>query len=213
MIRTSLQELFGVKYSRAITLRSRTRQEKIMAHDGYTVRAIHRDELDAWWALRLRGLRDHPDAFGAGYEESRERGPSSLEASTREGSVNRLFGAFSPEGELVAQAGVFGNGGKRTHIAVIWGVHTDAAWRGRGLSKALVSLAVDHCRRFSEIRQIAIGVNAGNAAAIAVYTGAGFVPWGTEPRALATEDGFHDEIHMVLMLDREGADDADTAHT
>jgi RimJ/RimL family protein N-acetyltransferase len=192
---------------------NRSIQEGIMAADGFTVRAITPEELEAWWELRLRGLRDHPDAFGAGYEESRERGPAYLEPSTREGSVSRLFGAFSADGQLVAQAGVLGNGGKRSHIAVIWGIHTLAAWRGRGLSRALLGLAIEHCRRFPGVRQVSLGVNAGNAAAIAVYTGAGFVPWGREPRAIATDEGFHDEIHMVLMLDEEGTDDAGTAHT
>jgi RimJ/RimL family protein N-acetyltransferase len=182
-----------------------------MAADGLTVRAIKPEELDAWWELRLRGLRDHPDAFGAGYEEARERGPSFLEASTRDGGVGRIFGAFTQDGDLVAQAGVFGNGGKRSHIAVIWGVHTDIAWRGRGLSKALIRTAIDHCRTFPGVRQVTLGVNAGNTPAIAVYTGAGFIPWGREPRAIATAEGFHDEIHMVLMLDQKGTDDAGTA--
>lgn len=169
--------------------------------DGYTIRAIGPEELNAWWELRLLGLRDHPDAFGADYESSVERGPGYLEAAARDGAIDRIFGAFTDEGRIVSQAGVYREGGKRRHIARIWGVHTHPDWRGKGLSKALISLAVDHCRSFAEIRQVHISVNAENAPALAVYTGAGFVAWGREPRALVTEVGFHDEIHLAMMLD------------
>lgn len=172
-----------------------------MPSQNYVIRPITPDELDAWWELRLRSLRDHPDAFGADYEETRQRGPEYLRPATAGGGVDRLFAAFAPDGSLVAQARTAGNGGKRTHIAMIVSVYTAPEHRGRGLSKALIAAATDHCRTFPHVRQVSIGVNANNPAAIAVYTGAGFIPWGTEPRALATHDGFHDEVHMVLFLD------------
>ena len=171
--------------------------------DGYEIRAITPEELDAWWELRLQGLREHPDAFGADYDASVERGPGFLEPSTREGEINRIFGAITGDGQIVSQAGVYRNGGKQSHIAIIWGVHTHPDWRGKGFSKALIRLAIEHCRSFPEIRQVHISVNAENAAALAVYTGAGFIPWGREPRALMTDSGFHDEIHMAMMLDDE----------
>lgn len=170
---------------------------------GITIRAITAEELPAWWELRLRGLRDHPDAFGADYAASAERGPGYLEAAARDGGVNRLFGAVTADGRIVSQARVYREGGKRRHIAVIWGVHTDRDWRGKGLSRALIRLTIEHCRSFPGIRQVHISVNAENAPALAVYEEAGFVAWGREPRALQTESGFHDEIHLALILDGE----------
>lgn len=169
--------------------------------DGYEVRALAPNELDAWWDLRLRSLRDHPDAFGADYAAAVERGPEYLRGGLADGSVERLFAAFAPNGSLVAQLRTVADTGKRSHIAMIISVATDQAHRGLGLQKALIRLAVDHCRSFPEIRQVHISVNAENAAALRVYEGAGFVAWGREPRALRSEFGFHDEIHMVMMLD------------
>jgi RimJ/RimL family protein N-acetyltransferase len=169
--------------------------------EGYEIRAIKPDEVHQWWELRLQGLRDHPDAFGADYVASVERGPGHLEVSTRNDEINRIFGVVTEEGRIVSQAGVYRDGGKRRHIAHVWGVHTHFEWRGRGFSKALIRLAIDHCRTFPQIRQVHISVNATNAAALAVYEGAGFVAWGREPRALQTDTGFHDEIHMVMLLD------------
>ena len=172
-----------------------------MALNDFDIRPITPDELDAWWELRLRSLRDPPDAFGADYEETRRRGADYIRPATVEGGIDRLFGAFAPDGSLVAQARTVGNGGKRTHIPNVVSVYTAPDYRGLGLSKALIATVIAPCRAFPRVRQVGIGVNANNPAAIAVYTGAGFVAWGTEPRAIATIDGFHDEIHMVLMLD------------
>lgn len=170
---------------------------------GYAVRAIAPDDLDGWWDLRLRSLHDHPDAFGANYASAVMRGPDYLRAGLLDGAVERLFAAFAPDGSLVAQLRTVADTGKRSHIAMIISVATDARHRGLGLQKALIRLAVDHCRSFPEIRQVHISVNAENAAALAVYEGAGFVAWGREPRAIRTESGFHDEIHMAMMLDDE----------
>lgn len=169
--------------------------------NGYAVRAITPDELDAWWDLRLRSLRDHPDAFGGDYASALGRGPDYLRGGLVDGAVERLFAAFTPDGVLVAQLRTVAGTGKRSHIAMIISVATDKDHRGRGLQKALIRLAVDHCRSFPEIRQVHISVNAENASALAVYEGAGFVAWGREPRALRTENGFHDEIHLAMMLD------------
>lgn len=171
--------------------------------DGYEVRALVPDELDAWWDLRLRSLRDHPDAFGGDYESAIQRGPDYLRGGLVDGAVERLFAAFAPDGSLVAQLRTVAETGKRGHIAMIISVATDPRHRGLGLQKALIRLAVEHCRSFPEVRQVHISVNAENAAALRVYQGAGFVAWGREPRALRSELGFHDEIHMAMMLDQE----------
>lgn len=171
--------------------------------DGYNVRPIGPDDLGAWWDLRLRSLRDHPDAFGADYASTVERGSDYLHAGLVDGAVERLFAAFAPDGSLVAQLRTVADTGKRSHIAMIISVATDPRHRGLGLQKALIRMAIDHCRSFPEIRQVHISVNAENAPALAVYEGAGFVAWGREPRALRTESGFHDEIHLAMMMDGE----------
>ena len=145
--------------------------------EGYTVRPIGPDDLAAWWDLRLRSLRDYPDAFGSEYASAVERGPAYLQSGLVDGGVERLFAAFAPDSSLVAQLRTVADTGKRRHIASIISVATDRAHQGRGLSRSLVTVAIAHCRAFPEIRQVHISVNATNAAALAVYEGAGFVAW------------------------------------
>ena len=176
-----------------------------MPPDGFVVQPITEEELPRWWEVRLRGLREHPDAFGADYEKARAEGPGFLVERTfgPSAGVNALLGAFDDNGAIVATTGVLGHTGKRAHIAILWGVYTVPEARGQGLAKRLIDAAIDRCRSFPHILQVHIDVNANNAAALHVYTAAGFVPWGREPRALALPDHFHDEIHLALMLDAE----------
>lgn len=168
-----------------------------------TIRAITQDELPQWWDVRLRALRDHPEAFGSDYETSRNRGYGYLvESNFGNGlPVSRIFAAFDPAETILSTAGVFGNTGKRSHIAVVWGVYTIPEAIGQGLASRLIGTSIAHCRSFPQIRQIHISVNAGNAPALHIYESAGFVPWGREPRAIALPDRYDDEIHLALMLD------------
>ena len=174
-----------------------------MPWDGVDVRPITEAELAPWWEVRLRGLREHPEAFGADATSAQAEGPGFLVASTfgPSAGVNALFGAFAPDGEIVATTGVLGNRGKRAHIAVIWGVYVVPEARRRGLASRLIGAAIAHCREFPHILQIHIDVTADNTAALHLYTAAGFVPWGREPRAIALPGRFYDEIHLALMLD------------
>jgi RimJ/RimL family protein N-acetyltransferase len=155
--------------------------------------------------MRLRALRDHPEAFGSDYETARQRGPAYLidRHFGRDAGINVILAAYDANDTFLGTAGVFGDTGKRAHIAHVWGVYTAPEARGQGIARRLIDATLNHCRAHPGIRQAHISVNADNAAALHVYTSAGFVPWGTEPRAIALPDRFDDEIHLALMLDGE----------
>lgn len=165
----------------------------------YTIRDVTMQDIPAWWELRLRALHDHPEAFGSDYEESRRNGPSYIERGYFEGSVNRMFAAFTDMGELVAQAATTVEAGKRDHIAHIISVYSHPDHRGQGLASLLIQAAIDHLLSMPAITSIRISVNATNAAAVHTYEKLGFVTWGEEPDAIRTADGScHNERHMVL---------------
>lgn len=165
----------------------------------YTIRVVTPNDLEAFWQLRLLALRDAPDAFGADYETSQQHGPAYAERGFFANGVPSLFGAYTSEGEVVAQSATFAETGKRSHIAHIVSVYTHPDHRGNGLGTRVVEAARDHLLTFSEITSIRISVNANNVAAIAIYERLGFVTWGEEPDAIRTKDGScHNERHMVL---------------
>lgn len=50
------------------------------------------------------------------------------------------------------------------------------------------------------VEQLTLAVVSGNAGAVALYRRLGFEIYGTEPRALKSDDGYADEILMVRFL-------------
>lgn len=165
----------------------------------YVIRVVTPADVPAFWQLRLQALQEHPSAFGSDYETSLREGPSYAERGYFEGGINRLFGAFTAEGEIVAQVGTYAETGKRSHIAHIISVYSHPDHRGYGLAQKLVQTCIDHLRSRPEVTSIRISVNATNAPALHAYRKLGFVVWGEEPGAIRTGDGTcHNELHMVL---------------
>lgn len=166
---------------------------------GYKIRRVTIENLDEWWNLRLMALQDAPSAFGSDYAISLAQGPSYAERGYFDGGPNRIFGAYSSDGEVVAQAGTYGEDGKRSHIAHVISVYTHPEHRGLGLASQLVHQCIEHLQSFPEITSIRISVNASNTGALRIYESLGFVVWGEEPDAIRTADGScHNELHMVL---------------
>lgn len=165
----------------------------------YVIRPVEPTEVEAFWQIRLMALKDHPSAFGSDYESSRQQGPTYAERGYFDGGVNRLFAAFTPDGELVAQAGTYAESGKRSHIANVISVYTHPDHRGQGLGAGVVQACIDHLQTIPTITSIRISVNSTNVYAIRAYESLGFVTWGEEPDAIRTADGScHNERHMVL---------------
>ncbi len=61
----------------------------------------------------------------------------------------------------------------------------------------LLTAALRHARSEFHVRQVNLGVNARNVAAIALYKRLGFVEFGLERDYLMDAGVFHDERHMV----------------
>jgi ribosomal protein S18 acetylase RimI-like enzyme len=172
---------------------------------GVEVRRLVPADADAWWALRLRALRDHPGAFGASYEEARDRPVEERrrDFATRSGGPERLIlGACLPAGgPLAGSVGCLREDWpKERHKASIWGMYVAPEARGRGVGQALLGAAVEQARRWEGVEQIHLAGAADNDAARRLYRAAGFVVWGREPHALKLPDRYVDEEHMVLVL-------------
>lgn len=161
------------------------------------LRVLEPADAPAFHRLRLEGLRHHPEAFGAAYEEEAALRPAEIERRLGEGTV---FGAFGG-GELVGVAGLLVPGAaKKRHKGVLFGVYVRADARGDGLGTALVSSVIAHAR--SRVEQLHTTVVTDNAPARRVYEKLGFRPYGLEPRALKVADRYYDQELLVLVLER-----------
>jgi len=167
------------------------------------IRTLAADDIDAYKALRDRTLADHPSAFTSDAEQERQR-PASvhrgrLEAQRADGGHftlgawhgERLVGALSCERETRLKA---------QHVAHLAGMMVASDQQGRGLGHALLEQALALARRAAGLELLTLSVTDGNTAAIRLYERAGFIRYGTLPRAILVAGRYHAKHLMVLTL-------------
>jgi RimJ/RimL family protein N-acetyltransferase len=170
------------------------------------IRPLAEAEAAIYRELRLRALREHPDAFGASYDEGAARPVASyaeqLRAASVEGAQEHILGAFEADGALVGIVGFRRETHAKTrHRGYIWGMYAVPEVRGQGVGRALMEAALAFARTLPGLEQINLSVVTTNTAARALYAALGFVPYGLERNALKLPDGTTlDEEHMVLFL-------------
>lgn len=170
------------------------------------IRLLTEADAEAYRELRLRALREDPEAFGATYEEWINR-PLAVVAERLRLSTDPpekfTLGAFV-EGALTGTV-TFGRsqGAKERHKGVITGMFVAPEQRGQRLGRELLTEAIARARALPGLEQIFLGVVTSNVPARALYTALGFQSYGLEHRALKHNGHYYDEHLMVLWLARE----------
>jgi RimJ/RimL family protein N-acetyltransferase len=166
------------------------------------LRELGPDDVDAYRPLRLEALQETPSAFASSFEEESARDPATLRERLRAGPDQAVFGAFL-DGRLVGTSAIFRLPRlKERHKAFLVGMYVAPAARRTGLGRALVAAVLERARTMPGLRQVLLGVEAGNAPARALYEAFGFEAFGYERDALVVDGAAYDEIHMVWFLPR-----------
>jgi len=156
------------------------------------VRKLTAEDASKFQAVRLDGLRSHPEAFGASYNDE-ARLP--IKVVSQRLSAGAVFGGFMNNQTLQGVIGVTkGHSEKVRHIATIWGMFVRPAARGTGLSSKLLTSAIDEASR--DCRSIRLSVVSTNETARRLYQQACFVEWAIDSSALCVNGSFHDEVLM-----------------
>jgi ribosomal protein S18 acetylase RimI-like enzyme len=160
-------------------------------------------DLPAYKALRDEALAADPTAFTSDAATEAMRDASSylgrLGLDRPEGGQfvigawrdDRLVGAIGCERDLRV---------KVRHLGHVIGTMVRTDERGRGLGRALLDALIAEARRADGIELLTLTVTAGNAPAIRLYEGTGFVRCGTQPRAIRVDGRDFDKDLMVLVL-------------
>src|SRR5207237_739865 len=111
------------------------------------IRLLTPADAAEYWALRLRALKDHPDAFLTSHEDAL---PTPLEevAGRLDKPNSFMVGAFEG-GKLVGMAGGLREDRAKTrHKAWIIAVYVAPEARGRGVGKEVVEAAMARARQW-----------------------------------------------------------------
>ncbi|HEU0001966.1 MAG TPA: GNAT family N-acetyltransferase [Ktedonobacteraceae bacterium] len=164
------------------------------------VRKLTENDLEAAWAVRLRALKDNPEAFGSTYEETLARGEAWMLQRLR-GKEDETFylGAF--EENLIGLVAFFREEGtKSSHKGYVISMYVLPESRGLGAGKALMQELIARAKRLEGLEQLQLAVVTTNQVAFKLYRSLGFEVYGTEPRALKLGEQYWDEYLMVLDL-------------
>lgn len=164
-----------------------------------TIRRLGPADAPVYREFRLRGLREHPEAFTSSYEEDVSKPLAATEARLKADGDTAMWGAFV-DGVLAGGIGLLRETRlKNRHKADIVAMYVLPEYARRGIGRALLERAIAHARD-AGIEQLTLTVTQTNAAARELYAAAGFVTFGVEPRAIKVEGQYFAKEHMMLSL-------------
>ena len=160
------------------------------------VRRLLAPDAPAFREIRLEGLCDHPDAFGASMREE-----AALPLAFFQQNLDRGFvlGGDMPDGQLGGVAGLrFHETDRTRHKAWLWGMYVRPPARGTGLAASLIAGIIDEAR--GKVEEVVLTVGDHNAPAIARYRAMGFEACGVEQRALKVGEIYVNDLMMSFRF-------------
>ena len=166
-----------------------------------TMRDLSPDDAEEFFQLRLKGLKEEPDAFTSSYEESSAEPISAVASRLESNQDSFVIGVFDDK-KLIGVTGFYRykEGLKVAHKGVLWGVYLMPEYRGKGIAKKLMLAVIEKASKLPGIELIHLGVNPANPPVVKLYSSVGFEKWGFEAHALKIGDRYVDEDQMVYWV-------------
>lgn len=168
------------------------------------VRVLEKDEWPTYREVRLRALRESPDAFVASADEE-----AAFEDSVWEERMERSRRILAEEADVVIGVVSVGTG-HRTNIAgagELFGLWVEESRRGTGVARRLMEKAAKVARDVG-LRQLLYWVGTDNGRAVAFASSFGFRPTDERRpmriRGVDDEDADAEELMMVYALGDTG---------
>lgn len=166
------------------------------------IRRLTESDAAEYRELRLRGLREHPDAFTSSFEEDQlkplEWARQRLGARP-EAPHDFILGAYA-DGKLVGILGMSVEARTKVrHIGEVFGMYVAPEHAGRGAGRLLVDACIARARE-TGLERLRLTVTDSNARAKSLYERAGFRAFGLERNAVKVDGSYFDKCHMALAL-------------
>jgi cyclohexyl-isocyanide hydratase len=162
-----------------------------------TVTEIFSSQLAEYKSFLLQGLLTDSENFRIAPQDDENEG-----FPTTDLADSFTLGAYH-DGQL---AGIISferdgkNRRKLRHKGILFRMYVAAAYRGQGVSKALINALLERVRVLGDVEQVTLTVIATNDVAKALYTRFGFETFAVEPKAIKWDGKYFEEEQMKLIL-------------
>lgn len=162
------------------------------------IRRLMPSDAPGFRCLRLRALKEHPQAFTSSWEEEREAPLEAVRLRLARDEV-QFWGAFE-QGELYGMVGLQRETrAKNRHKATVVAMYVAPEQAGRGIGRALLDALIAEARS-AGLELLVLTVTEGNSSAAKLYERCGFRSFGVEPRAIKVDGRAWAKNHMYLEL-------------
>ena len=163
------------------------------------IRQLSAEDAAFYQEVRLRALREHPEAFATSVAEAAARPLEEIARRVASSDHHVTFGALEQD-QLVAIATlVRSEKTKVRHRATLAAMYVAPEVRGRSLGQRLLEQVLVLAREWG-VSDVSLAVTVGNHEARHLYESAGFISYGVEPRSLLVDGTFYDTEWMNLQL-------------
>lgn len=172
------------------------------------IRKLTAEDAIAFKEVRLRGLRDHPEAFGESAGEFEPEPPNRIAdryIDSADPGGTFALGAFTDDRLVGVVCLRRDRMRKRKHKAILWGMYVADDARRQGIGEQLVHRLLDLARAAGDLDHIMLTVASVNTPARRLYEQCGFRSIGTESKALRIDGVDYDQEHMVYELHGENS--------
>lgn len=165
------------------------------------IRVLTAEDASVYREIRLQALSSSPNAFLTTYSDYASRLLEHIAARLAPTEDSFTLGAYASSGQLAGTVTFVRESAARLrHIANVFAMFVLPQYRRHGIGQQLLADLIARARQVNGLEQLKLSVVLGNDAAVGLYRSLGFQAYGVEPHAMKTEEGYIDEIHMVLPL-------------
>ncbi|WP_306431085.1 GNAT family N-acetyltransferase [Paenibacillus sp. XY044] len=157
-------------------------------------------DAEIYRELRLKSLKENPEAFLTTYEIEEDKPIEKLRGNLIASDNRFTLGAFINSVLIGTVTFVRESNPKIVHKGNVYAMYVAPEFREKGIGKSLVQELIIKAKKCDGLEQINLTVISNNNAAKRLYETIGFVTYGTERNALKTECQYWDENLMVFRL-------------
>jgi RimJ/RimL family protein N-acetyltransferase len=162
------------------------------------IRLLTLADVDAFYALRLRCMREAYDFFRSSPADIEAAGLAACAAQLQSPDT-RVIGVFDGD-VLIGIGGITRDTREKLrHKAVLWGMFVVPEAAGNGVGEAIVHALIVQAEGF--VQSLHLTLVAGNDRAQNLYARCGFTLYGREPASVMQATGPVDELLMFRPID------------